>query len=395
MKIAYFDCCAGAGGDMITAAMLDAGLDEKYLREQLATLGIEKLTINISETKRCGFRGVRFEPTAPQQAAHRSLEQITKLITDSCITDSAKQKAIEIFNKLAHAESTVHGKKPNDIHFHEIGAVDTIVDIVSACIGFETLGVQKVYSSNLTVGGGSVEISHGLIPVPAPATVELLKGVPIEGGPGTAELLTPTAAAILTSFICRFGPLPAMKIETIGYGAGSLDFEKLPNLLRLIVGQTVEPDAENADTICLIESNIDDITGEQIGFAIDSLLAQGALDVYCTPLIMKHNRCGTQLSVICKPCDAEKFEKLIFQQGLTFGIRRQMIERSKLSRNFVTVKTHFGEIRIKIGRLEGKIVNVKPEFADCAAAATKHNVSAKTVLNVAMMAYTEKTEKKG
>ena len=387
MKIAYFDCFAGAGGDMIVAAMLDAGLDAGFLKAQIATLGIENLDIEITETHRAGLRALRFIPKAREQHHHRNLEQIAMIIGQSGISERAKKTAIAIFNKLAIAEAAVHGKEPEQIHFHEVGAIDSIVDIVSACVGLEALGVEKVYCSALSVGGGTVNCAHGLLPVPAPATAELLKGIPIVAGPIQAELLTPTAAAVLTTIVDRFCPIPAMKIETVGYGAGSLESEKLPNILRLILGQTESDDSENADSVCLLETNIDDVTGETLGFITGQLLEGPALDVYSTAIYMKHNRPAVKISVICKIEDCRQIEELLFSQAVTFGIRKQMLQRSKLTKNFVSVETSFGPIKIKTGSFDGKIVNAKPEFSDCQSAAKDHNVPIKTVLDAAIAAY--------
>ncbi|MHC4648730.1 MAG: nickel pincer cofactor biosynthesis protein LarC [Planctomycetota bacterium] len=387
MKIAYFDCFAGASGDMIAAAMLDAGLDADFLKSQLATLGIKGLSIQIAECKRAGLRAIRFEPVAPEHQRHRNLEQIIGIISHSGIGEQARKNAIGIFERLAQAEGAVHGKDPNEIHFHEVGAVDSIVDIVSASVGFEALGIQKAYCSTISIGGGSVKCAHGLLPVPAPATVELLKGIAAAGGPIEAELLTPTGAAILTDLVDEFGPLPAMKIEAIGCGAGSLDPDEFPNVLRLIVGQAAAEDSTEADTVCLLETNVDDATGELIAFVSEQLFEKGALDVFTTAIVMKHSRPAVQISVICRVEDTTRLEQLLFEQGLTFGVRRQLLQRSKLSRDFVTVKTKFGSIRIKTGFLRGKIVNVKPEYSDCAAAAGEHNVALKAVFDAAIAAY--------
>jgi len=387
MKIGYFDCAAGAGGDMIAAAMLDAGLDAEFLKAQLGTLGIKNLDIKITETKRGGLRALAFEPVIPEQHHHRNLEQIAKIISQSKISEQAKKTAITIFEKIARAEGNVHNKDPKDIHFHEVGALDAIVDIVSASVGVEALGLEKVYCSALSVGGGTVKCAHSLLPVPAPATAELLKGVPIAGGPAQAELLTPTAAAILTTIVDEFCPLPSMKIETIGYGAGAAQFENFPNVLRLIVGKPAAENLANADSVCLLETNIDDAGGELVGLMTEKLFEQGALDVFSTPIYMKHNRPAVQISVICRIEDARQLEQVLFKQGLTFGIRRQILQRSKLAREFVSVQTEFGEIKIKTGSLNGKIVNAKPEFSDCASAAKKHNVSVKAVIEAAISAF--------
>jgi uncharacterized protein (TIGR00299 family) protein len=391
MKIAYFDCFAGAGGDMIVAAMLDAGLDVEFIKVQLATLGLKNLNIKITETKRAGLRALSFLPVVQKEHKQRNLKDITKIITQSKIGEQAKKTAIAIFEKIAQAEGAVHGEDPNDVHFHEVGALDSIVDIVSASIGFEVLGLDKVYCSALSVGGGTIKCDNHLMPIPAPATMELLKGVPIIGGPGQLELLTPTAAAILTTVVDRFCPLPAMKIEAIGYGAGSLESEEFPNVLRLILGQTTDEMEATADSVCLIETNIDDISGEIVGSVTEKLFSRGALDVFTTPIYMKHGRPAEQISVICKIEDVQQLEQVLFEEGLTFGVRRQVLQRSKLARQFLTVQTEFGEIRIKIGTLGEKIVNAKPEFSDCSSAAEKHKVTVKTVLDAAMAAYKKKS----
>lgn len=387
MKIAYFDCFTGAGGDMIVASMLDAGLDSKFLKAQLATLEIKNLDIEIAETNRAGLRALCFKPIAPEHKENRNLDDIKKIITQSRISKQAKQIAITIFEKLAKAEAAVHGKAPADVHFHETGAIDSIVDIVSASVGIEALELEKIYCSALSVGGGSINCTHGLLPVPAPATAELLKGIPIVAGPVQAELLTPTAAAILTTIVDEFTPLPAMKIERTGYGAGSMDSKEFPNVLRLIIGQACPSESENADSVCLLETNIDDTTGEILGFITESLLNSGALDVFTIPIYMKHNRPAVKLSVLCRIGDTQQIEQFLFEEGVTFGIRKQIVQRAKLVKHFTAVQTPFGEIKIKTGSLNEKVVNAKPEFADCAAAAKKHNVTIKQVLDAAILAY--------
>jgi uncharacterized protein (TIGR00299 family) protein len=387
MKMAYFDCFAGAGGDMIVAAMLDAGLDSGFLNSQLATLGLKGLDIRVGETSRAGLRAIRFEPAAPKQHHNRNLKQITHIIGESRIDEKAKKTATEVFARLAAAEAVVHGKDPHDVHFHEVGAVDSIVDIVSAAVGLEALGIQKVYCSSLSVGAGTVKCEHGLLPVPAPAAAELLKNVPISGGPIQNELLTPTAAAILTTIAEDFGPLPAMVIETIGYGAGTADPKGFPNVLRLVLGRSAGEQLADADTICLLETNVDDVSAELLGFVAEELLRQGALDVFTTPVIMKQNRPGVRVSILCKTEDAARLEQLVFEQGVTLGIRRRFVQRSKLAREIVTVTTEFGQIRVKKGLMAGRAVSVKPEFSDCVSAAQKYDVAVKTVVQAAMAAY--------
>jgi pyridinium-3,5-bisthiocarboxylic acid mononucleotide nickel chelatase len=384
MKIAYFDCFSGAAGDMIAGAMLDAGLDFEFLKSQIATLGLKNLDITVSETRRAGLRAKHFVPLIKEEHHHRHLGDIKKIINNSKIGEKPKQTAIAIFGRLAQAEAAVHGKDPDDIHFHEVGAMDSIVDIVSAAVGFDALGIEKIYCSALAVGGGQVKAAHGIMPVPAPATAELLKGIPTVGGPIDKELLTPTGAAILTTVAESFGPIPPMTIEATGYGAGTLDSEHVPNVVRLILGRSAEESSATTDRVCLIETNIDDSTGEIIANAMDKLLSAGALDVFATPIIMKQTRPAVKLTVICQIADIAKMEEIIFQSGITFGLRRQIVERSKLAREFVTVATRFGNIKIKVGKWADRVVNAKPEFADCAKAAQEHNASVKEVMQAAI-----------
>jgi hypothetical protein len=390
MKIAYFDCFSGAGGDMITAAFIDAGMDAEFLRRQLGLLGIEGLEIKISQTDRCGLRATKFEPVFPTQHHHRGLRDILEIINNSKIAAEAKQTAAAIFDRLADAEATVHGKSKDSVHFHEVGAVDSIVDIVSAAIGyhyFRDKGVEKFYCSTVAVGSGMTKSEHGLIPVPGPATAELIKNIPVSAGPAQRELLTPTAAAILTTIVDGFCPLPAMNILKTGYGAGTFNPKDYPNVLRLFIGESAESESQTADMICLLETNIDDLSGEIIGSAVEKLFEAGALDCWTTPIYMKHNRPAFKLSVLCEIKDEEKILRFLFEQGLTLGIRRQIIQRRKLERDFVDAATEFGKIKIKTGSLDGKVVFCKPEFSDCNAAAQKYNVPVKTVIDAAIAAY--------
>jgi uncharacterized protein (TIGR00299 family) protein len=378
MKIAYFDCFAGAAGDMIAAAMLDVGLDAEFLRSQLATLGIDGLKVDISETHRCGQRALTFRPSAPDQHHHRHLSDIIALIDASGISPVARKTAIEVFNTLARAEAHVHGTTPDHVHFHEVGAVDSIVDIVSAAIGFDALGIRKVYAGTLSVGGGTIKAAHGMMPAPAPATVEILreKGAPVKAGPEQMELLTPTAAAILATFVDSFIPLPPMAVAAVGCGAGTYDSAKFPNILRLFVGEEAAPNDETADA-----------TGELIGSAMDKLLTAGALDVYTTPIGMKSNRPAVMLSVLCRPGDIDILQNILFTEGITFGVRRQLMQRTKLNRAFTKVDTQFGPITVKTGSLSGRVVTAKPEFSDCSAAAEKYGVPTRAVQSAAMNAF--------
>ena len=389
MKTAYFDIFCGAAGDMIVASMLHAGLDAEYLKSQLDTLNLHDLTLDIQTVNRHGITAMMFVPKTSEHHPHRHLSDINAIIDNSGISDSAKSRSKKIFEKIAIAEAAIHGKKPDEIHFHEVGAVDSISDIVAACVGLEALGIEKVYSAPFTLGSGIINCAHGNIPAPAPATLEILKNAaaPTTPGPLAQELVTPTAAAIITEFADGYTTLPPMQIESIGYGAGTRVSEDFPNVLRLIIGTSANTDGSDTDSIALLETNIDDTTGETIGFVMQTLLDSGALDAWTSPIQMKNNRPAVTLSLISSPADVAKFEHLIFTQTGTFGIRKQFLQRSILKRKFVTVDTSFGPINIKTGYLADKLITAKPEYSDCAAAAKKHNTPIQLVTEQALSTF--------
>ncbi len=310
------------------------------------------------------------------------------------MSGGVKEKAIKIFEKLAAAEAKVHGVSGEEIHFHEVGAADAIMDIVGACVGLELLGVEKVYCSAPAVGGGTVECAHGRLPIPAPATAELIKGIEIKSTDVEAELLTPTGAAILTSLAFDFGPLPSMRIEAVGYGVGQRDHPELPNVLRLFVGQEVKVESGKVehDEVWVLEANIDDASGELIGHVTEKLQEAGALDVFCTAISMKKNRPGTQISVICRLTDATKLENILFQESTTFGVRRHICHRSILAREHQTVATPFGSIRVKVGYFDGRAMSWSVEFEDCRQAAEQYQVTAKEVIAAATAGYRKMSE---
>jgi hypothetical protein len=389
MKIGYFDCFAGASGDMILASMLDAGLDERFLVSQIKLLGLEGVELKVERRQRSGIGAAGFEVLAPAQKHHRNLADIRAIISQSGISESARGRAIAIFEKLAGVEGAIHGKKADEITFHEIGAVDSIVDIVGVCVGFEALGIEKICCSQLCVGSGVINCAHGKLPAPSPATTALLQeaGAPVVGKSVGAELLTPTGAAILTNLCEDFGAMPAMRIESVGYGAGSRQFDEFANVLRLIIGNSAEENDVDTDCVCLLETNVDDATGEMVGFVSQLLLDKGAVDVFTTAIGMKYNRPAVKLSVLCRPGDGAKMEKILFKEGLTLGIRKQFLQRSKLRREIVAVDTEFGRINIKQGILNSEFVCAKPEYSDCAEAAKRHGVSLKSVIEAAKTAF--------
>ncbi|MBN1764162.1 MAG: nickel pincer cofactor biosynthesis protein LarC [Sedimentisphaerales bacterium] len=400
MKIAYFDCFCGAAGDMIVGACLDAGASEESLRRQLETLKLDEVDLKIEKVIKNGISATRFIPeikTLPaddestkhhHHRPHRQLPAIIEIIQNTNFSDQVKQQSIHIFRNLARAEAKVHGTSPDKIHFHEVGAADAIMDIVGAAVALEILGVKKVYCSPLVVGGGTVECEHGVLPVPAPATAELIKGIEITPTDVKTELLTPTGAAVLTTLSEQFGPIPSMKITNIGYGAGSRDIPGRTNGLRVLIGDSVEDHSLcDSNEICQIQSNIDDATAELIGHVIDKLHNAGALDVYCTAVIMKKNRPGSEITVLCKPADIQTMENILFSESTTFGLRKQICKRTILARDYKLINTPYGPIRIKQGFYQGHCVTHAAEYDDCRQAAQKHNVPLKEVIASALAQY--------
>ena len=391
MKIAYFDCFSGAAGDMIVGACLDAGASEDHLRKELAKLNLTEVDLRIDKVNKAGFAATSFNPviTHLNHTPHRHLPDILKIIAQPPLSNSVQKKASRIFTRLAQAEAKVHGCDVEKIHFHEIGAADAIMDIVGAVVALESLKIEKVFSSNLTVGGGTVQCEHGIVPVPAPATAQLIKGIEITPTDIQQELLTPTGAAILTELSESFGPIPAMRIDATGFGAGQRDLPNQPNVLRLLIGQTNQPDQSSSlqDEVVVLEANIDDATPELIGHVTDQLTQAGALDVFCTSIAMKKNRPATSISIISRPQDTTKLEGILFTECTTFGIRRHTCQRSLLERKTEPVQTPYGPIRIKTGYYNGNPVTIAPEFEDCQNAARQHHVPLKTIMTQAILAY--------
>jgi uncharacterized protein (TIGR00299 family) protein len=325
-----------------------------------------------------------------EHSHHRALSEIKQIISSSSLSEHVKQRAQTIFQRIGQAESKIHNIPIESVHFHEVGAIDSIVDIVGACVAFEALKIDRIISSPLHVGSGTFQCAHGTYPVPGPATAELLKGVPIYSKDVEGELVTPTGAAIISTLAESYGPMPAMKIEKIGYGAGTRDYPKFPNTLRAVIGE-LEDDADRTPTtVTVIEANIDDLNPQVFGYLMEKALAAGALDIFYTPVQMKKNRPGVLLTLLCDPADRERMCDLIFRETTTLGVRFRNEQREILTREFVTVETEYGPIGIKVSRSkDGQVMNVSPEFEDCRAAAEKNGVGLRDAQTAALKAYYE------
>ena len=379
MRIAYLDCSTGIAGDMTLAALIDAGADEGVIRAGIASLGLEGVELKTSTVVKGGFRSTYVKVEHPEQHAHRHLSDIEEILDRAdAITDSQKSLAREIFLAVAQAEAKVHGSTVDKVHFNEVGAIDSIVDIVGVAMGFDLLGIDEVYCSYVPTGSGKVRIDNGVCPVPTPGTAELLKGIPLADVPIEAELTTPTGAAIVKTLVDHFSKsLPPMTVEQVGYGAGTMDFPSRANILRLFVGTGIA--SADFDQVYLLETNLDDISGEIIGYTKQKLLDEGALDVFSMAVQMKKERPGVILSVICRPDQLEAMETVIFHETATFGIRRQLIERSKRLRESITIDSDWGPIEGKLGWREGEPAVFTPEFESCSKIAQEQGMPLREV----------------
>jgi hypothetical protein len=451
MRIAYLECFSGISGDMFLGALVDAGVPPRLVQDTVAALDVGA-RLDISRVVRSGISATKVDvwvdgekdlpreeywakqdvarvpsPTkAPHDHSHphdhyrehhhdleyasasetsragapaphvhphehgRGLTEIREIIRKAAISETAKKTAIAIFEALGTAEAKIHATSIEKVHFHEVGAVDAMVDIVCAAVGSEALGVDEIVCSPLNVGGGSVKCAHGTFPVPAPATVELLKEAPIYSSGVGAELVTPTGAAIVKTLARRFTAFPEMKIEKSGYGAGSRDFAGLPNVVRLTLGESASAVAAKTacDIVTVLEANLDDLNPQVFGYVMDRLLEEGALDVFGMPVQMKKNRPGMLLTVLCKAEDAGKLTQLIFTETTTLGVRRRDEMRQTLARRWENVRTPWGEVRIKIASMNGTVTNYAPEYEDCRRIAAEQHVPLKTVIQEATRAYT-------
>jgi uncharacterized protein (TIGR00299 family) protein len=394
MRVAHFDCFSGTSGDMTLAALIDAGADVEAIRRGIDSLGLP-ISLKYSTRRRCGISGTHIEFEADDQSDHRHLPEIEALIAKSGLTDRQKDLALKIFRRLGEAEAKVHGVPIEKIHFHEVGALDSIADIVGCAIGLDLLGVDKFTSRSVPPGSGTVTCAHGVMPVPTPATALLLQGVPLASVPVKGEMTTPTGAAILTTVVGEWIEQPAMTVERIGVGVGTRDFPDWPNVLRLLIGRAI-PGREaggDADTVTVLETNLDDVPGEIIGFCIEQLFAAGALDVFTIPVQMKKHRPGVLLSVISPQEKVGELEAILFRETATFGIRRYSAERSKLQREILTVSTRFGPVQGKKGWRE-ELVIFTPEFEDCARIARQSGVPIREVYREAQRAF-DQTQSRG
>lgn len=383
MKIAYADCFSGISGDMFLAALLDAGLSLETLREGIEGLGLpEKVELRLTETHKGVLRAADLEVIVPDSRRHRGLSDVLEILSGGRLSDGVEGAAARVFTLLAEAEARVHGEPVDQVQFHEVGALDSIVDVVGAAIGLDSLGIERLYASPLPYGSGTVEGRHGPLPLPAPATLELLRlaHAPLTPSSAQVELITPTGAAILVALAVF--ERPNLTIESIGVGAGKRDLP-WPNVMRLLVGDVP---ADGATEMVQLETNIDDMNPQFYGHVMDKLLAAGARDVFLTPIQMKKNRPAAQLTVLCENACVSQMADLIFAETTSFGVRMDQVSRFKLERKFETVKTPFGEITVKLGLRDGKVIQSAPEFESVRAAAEKHNVPVRAVYEAALKA---------
>ncbi len=385
MKIAYFDCFAGISGDMVLGALVDAGLGLDSLQEELRTLQLKGFHLEAKKVQKSSITGTKVEVIIDQpQHVHRHLAHIMEIIKGSGLSAKAQKDCEAIFTRLAEAEAKVHGTSVEHVHFHEVGALDSIVDIVGSVIGLHQLEVGKIFSSPLHLGSGFVMAEHGKLPVPAPGTAELIKEVPTYSTEVQGELTTPTGAAIITTLAGQFGVMPLMRIQKIGYGAGTKEFPSLPNLLRLMIGEADESLEE--DTISILESNIDDMNPQFFEWLWEKLFAAGALDVYLTPIFMKKSRPATKLTVLCPPEKVNACNRIIFEETTTFGVRILQSMRKKLMREIKEIETRYGRVRIKVGKMGDQTTDLCPEYEDCKALARSLNLSLKEIYREAQRA---------
>jgi len=384
MKVLCYDCFSGISGDMNLGAMIDLGIDKSFLTEELKKLKLSGWELIAERDQRHGIEGTKVTvKQTVHEHSHRNISDIEKIISESSLPDSVKKLSMEIFMKVANAEAVVHGIPVNEVHFHEVGAIDSIIDIVGAAICYNELNVNEVYVSVVELGGGMVRCDHGKLPVPAPATAEIIKGIPVRMGGVDFEATTPTGAAILAVLGTTFGPAPAVKIEKTAYGVGHKVHPEVPNLLRVSLGEKAEISVSGHEAL-LIESNIDDMNPEFYDYISERLFKAGASDVFCSQMIMKKGRPGIVLNVICESGLADTVKEIIFRESTTLGIRTFTFKKDTLTREFRKLNTIYGDITIKHSFYEGKEVSVKPEYDECRRIASEKGIPLKEIYNYIM-----------
>ncbi len=397
VRTLYFDCFAGASGDMIVGALLDLGLDFEALTRELAKLPLRGYELERCEVRRAHLRGTKFtvriegedhESHPVSGHGHRRLDEILQIIRSSELSVRVRERAEAVFRRLAQAEARAHGCAVEEVAFHEVGAVDSIVDIVGACVGFELLAVERFLASPIHVGRGFLGCAHGRYPVPVPATAELLQGAWVYTSDIEAELVTPTGAALLATVCESFGPLPEMRLEGIGYGAGTREFPDFPNLLRVMLGETRAAESSGArERLLVLETNLDDASPQILGHVMEEALRAGALDAFAVPVVMKKGRPGVWLVLLCRPEDRDALLALLFRETPTLGVRFYEVERRALWREILSVETSYGTIPVKVASLSGEIVNAAPEFEACRQAAERHRVPVREVMLAALVEF--------
>jgi uncharacterized protein (TIGR00299 family) protein len=427
MRIAYLECFSGISGDMFLGALLDAGVPLETFTQTIQALGVaarlevsrvqrSSISANKVDVISSGEKDLPREEYWEQQThnhehshdhdehshehdhhhphAHRGLREIREIIGKAAISQSAQSTAIKIFEALGAAEAKIHNKNIEEIHFHEVGAIDAIVDITCAAVGVDALKVSAVICSPLNVGGGTVKCAHGVFPIPAPATLELLRNAPVYSGEIQKELVTPTGAAIVSVLASRFAQFPRMKPEKVAYGAGTRDFKGFPNVLRLTIGETVEESASliPEEAIAILEANVDDMTPQLFGYVMERVLQEGALDVFATSVQMKKNRPGMLLTVLCRPEDGQRLTRLIFAETTTLGVRMREEKRATLARRHLAVATKWGDVRMKVANLNGSVSNYAPEYEDCRRIAEQQRIPLKAVMQEAIKIYLERKD---
>lgn len=422
MKILYFDCFAGAAGDMILGALLDAGLPLDALTRALGSLAVDGWDVSAERVLKTGVSATKFRvhehahargtgtgtgtghppgheaPGTRHHHPHHHLKHIFAAIDRSALSDAAKAKAISMFRRLGEAEAAIHGTTLEKVHLHEVGALDSIIDIVGAVFALEWFAADRIVVSPLNVGGGMVKTAHGVFPVPAPATVALLKDAPVYSSGLQAELLTPTGALILTEYASAFGPVPAMTVTKVGYGAGDREFPDTPNVVRVLVGesataQAIGPSGHQASTthdVVVIECEIDDMNPQIFGVLMDALYAAGALEVFYAAVQMKKNRPGTLMTIVARPADRDRLTEIVFRDSTTIGVRYQQVARECLDREMVTVTTPVGPVRFKVARRGNRVLNAQPEFDDLAKLAADRGIPIKDVQALAQKAWLDR-----